>query len=296
MSWGTTDARAEPGPLTAALAALAEELQRVTVRVHGRGPARGSGVIWRADGRVVTNAHVARRHATVFLFDGRELGAEVVAWDREQDLALLQVEAAGLPGARVGDSDALRVGELVLALGHPRGLGGALTAGVIHAVGRRAPAAGPPWIRADLRLAPGNSGGSLADARGRVIGINAMIADGLALAVPSNTVERFVRSPGARPELGLIAQPLILRLAGEPVLGLLVLEVHAGSPSADAGLRTGDVLLAADGAPFRRPEDLIRVVRAAGPGEPLSLELLRGGARVVREVVLEPGRSPVATP
>ncbi len=173
------------------LAAITGRLRRITVQVHGSRAGAGSGVIWISSGLIVTNAHVARSRAGVVLPDGRALEARMLAWDPEHDLAALAVDADGLSAADVGDSDSLRVGDLVVAVGNPLGLTGAVTAGVIHAIGPRR-SAGPSLIQADLRLAPGNSGGPLADARGRVIGINAMIAGRLALAVPSNEVARFL--------------------------------------------------------------------------------------------------------
>jgi serine protease Do len=187
-----------PRTLMTDVAAVVARLREVTVELRITGRAAGSGVIWRADGLVVTSAHVlasvggARGHAQVVLADGRNLPAALVAWDGQLDLALLSVEASDLPAAVVGDSDRLRPGELVLAVGHPLGVAGAVVTGVLHAAPARGRGAGLRFIQADLRLAPGNSGGPLADADGRVIGINAMIAGGLALAVPSHVVQAFV--------------------------------------------------------------------------------------------------------
>jgi serine protease Do len=176
------------------LAAVAAQLRRVTVQVHDGRSGVGSGVIWTSNGVVVTNAHVVqRRRARVVFPGGRSFEARLLAWDPDCDLAVLVSGTDGLTAADVGDSDGLRVGELVVAVGHPFGLAGAVTAGVIHAIPSRR-VAGPSFIEADLRLAPGNSGGPLADSRGRVIGINARIAGGLALAVPSNVVIRFLSS------------------------------------------------------------------------------------------------------
>ncbi len=184
---------AEPAgaSLAAAAAALAPRLARITVEVRGagpgvRGPAIGSGVVWHPDGLVLTNAHVATRDVTVLLADGRPRPARLVARDPRRDLAALAIDASGLPAAEIGDSGALRVGEVVLAVGNPWGLVRALSAGLVHAVSPRA-------IHADLRLAPGNSGGPLADAEGRVVGLNTMIVGGLAVAVPSREARRFVR-------------------------------------------------------------------------------------------------------
>jgi serine protease Do len=180
------------GPLDSAAAALAATLARSTVEVRllgrgaGAGAAVGAGVVWHGDGLILTNAHVARGHVSVVLSDRRVLSARLVARDVERDLAALVVDATGLPAAEIGNSSALRVGELVVAVGNPLGLVRALSAGLVHAVGPRA-------IQADLRLAPGNSGGPLADASGRVVGLNAMIVGGLAVAVPSNEARRFVR-------------------------------------------------------------------------------------------------------
>ena len=179
-------------PLDSAAAALAAMLARSTVEVRplargaSAGAAVGAGVVWHRDGMILTNAHVARGPGSVVLSDRRVLSARLVARDLERDLAALVVDATDLPAAEIGDSSALRVGELVVAVGNPLGLVRALSAGLVHAVGRRA-------IQADLRLAPGNSGGPLADARGRVVGLNAMIVGELAVAVPSNEARRFVR-------------------------------------------------------------------------------------------------------
>jgi serine protease Do len=176
------------------LADLAERLRRVTVEVRGRN-GFGSGVIWHSRGLIVTSAHVARSPASVALADGRVFDAHLLRWDAERDVAALRIAAEDLPAAEVGESEALRVGEMVFAVGSPRGLAGALTAGIIHAIGVRSRAGDRGWIVADLRLAPGNSGGPLADARGRVVGINGMIHGGLALAVPSHAVMRFLGAP-----------------------------------------------------------------------------------------------------
>jgi serine protease Do len=180
------------------LAAVVARLCAITVEVRTPERAGGAGVIWGADGLVVTSAHVvvhahrAADRAQVVLADKRRLPATFVDWDRQLDLALFRVEERGLPTAMIGDSHRLRVGELVLAVGHPFGLAGALVTGVVHAASTCGRRTGPGWIQADLRLAPGNSGGPMADAGGRVIGINAMIGGGLALAVPSHAVQAFV--------------------------------------------------------------------------------------------------------
>jgi serine protease Do len=174
------------------LAHIADRLRQVTVEICGAGGG-GAGILWEPD-LVVTNAHVARAvRLAVGLADGRDLEARVITTDRHADLALLRMPRSGVAPAVVGDSDALRVGALVVALGHPLGLRRTITAGVVHALAPVSPG-GRRWIHADVRLAPGNSGGPLADTAGHVVGINTMIAGGLALAIPINDVRRFVAS------------------------------------------------------------------------------------------------------
>jgi len=163
----------------------------VTIRSEAGG---GSGTAWRRDGLIITNNHVVPgEHAEVILPDGRVLPGRVVARDIENDLAAISVDAELTP-VEAGDSAGLRAGEMVFAVGNPWGLRGSVAAGIISGVGP-APEGGLPVrevIRADIRLAPGNSGGPLADARGRVIGINSMIAGGMGVAIPANTIARFI--------------------------------------------------------------------------------------------------------
>jgi serine protease Do len=178
-------------------AGLAEALRRITVEITGSGGALGSGVLW-PRGCVVTSAHVIREpRVTVRLVDGVRVDGRLVARDRDADVALLRIAGGGLPAARVATA-AARVGSLVVAVGHPLGVRGALTTGIVHAIGPVVPG-GASWIQADVRLAPGNSGGPLADASGAVIGLNAMVAGGLALAVPVSRVIAFVRAAGVAP-------------------------------------------------------------------------------------------------
>ena len=178
----------------AALAEVAERLGRVTVQVRSGGRSAGAGVVWLRGGVLVTNAHVATGPGTeVVLADGRALQARVLARDPRRDLALLAVPADDLEPALRADARGLRAGELVVALGHPLGVAYATALGMVHRAptGARGPAG---WLHADIRLAPGNSGGPLADATGRVVGINAMIVGGLGIAVPTHVVEAFVRA------------------------------------------------------------------------------------------------------
>lgn len=176
---------------------LAEALRRVTVEVTGDGAALGSGVLW-PRGCVVTNAHVVRQpRVTIRTADGGRFEARLVASDRDADLTVLRL-IGGDSATAVLATAAARVGSLVVAVGHPFGIRGALTAGIVHAIGPIA-RDGPSWIQADVRLAPGNSGGPLADVSGAVVGLNAMVAGGLALAVPIARVISFVRAAGIAP-------------------------------------------------------------------------------------------------
>ncbi len=172
------------------LTPAADRLRLVTVEIEGP-DGSGAGILWSPE-LIVTNAHVARAaRVHVALPDDRRVEAHLLAADRSADLALLRIPRCGFAPAAAADSDAVRVGALVVAFGHPLGLRRTLTAGVIHALAPAGPG-GRRLIQAALRLAPGNSGGPLADTAGRVVGINTMIAGGLALAIPVNDVRRFV--------------------------------------------------------------------------------------------------------
>ena len=182
-------------------AALIARVRPSIVRVHGRGPAGASGVIWRP-GAVLTNHHVVAGTGgavRVALADGRACAARIVRANPRLDLALIEVEADGLRPAPIGDASRLRLGELVFAVGHPWGQPWVVTTGIVSGLGPvrlpgREAAAG--LIRSDVRLAPGNSGGPLLDARGEVVGLNAMILGGdLAVAIPSDVARRWVEAP-----------------------------------------------------------------------------------------------------
>jgi serine protease Do len=247
------------------------------VQVFSRRMSRGSGVIWQPDGLIITNAHVAQdEHVTVELADGRVMEAVRFRVDSRRDLAALRVEATDLPAVTVGDSDALRVGELVLAVGHPQGVVGALTTGIIHTTSSIDTPSGQRWVIADVRLAPGNSGGPLSNAQGQAIGINTMIADGLARAVPSKEVERFLNGAN-RPYLGVTLRPVSVLSSRDRFFGLLILEVAAHSLAMTAGLMLGDVIIGVGGQSFSTPDDLVSALEQSVPGESLRLEFLRNG-------------------
>ena len=188
------------GDLAREVAAAVDELRRVTVQVRGRGAASGAGVLWNGEASeherlVITNAHVVRGdRATIELSDGTVARARVVARDLKRDLTALEFELTGtVVPAVIRDSPPLRVGELVIAIGHPGGLVGAAALGIIHAPGSEREGRTARWIQADVRLAPGFSGGPLADTAGRLVGVNTMMQGGLALAVPATAVEAWVR-------------------------------------------------------------------------------------------------------
>jgi serine protease Do len=184
-------------PLSRELTELAATLRRSTVEVRTGGTGSGSGIIWQSNGLIVTNAHVARTGQVTIVFDdGRAVDGVVTAHDPRRDLAAIEIEPAGfsLPVASIGHPTDLRAGDIVVALGNPLGVVGAMALGVVHAV--EAQRGVPRWIRADIRLAPGNSGGPLADARGRIVGVNTLIANGLGVAVPVTSVMRFLAETG----------------------------------------------------------------------------------------------------
>ncbi len=272
---------------------IAENLRRSTVMVQADPRGNGSGVIWSSDGVIITNAHVARRqHLRVQLWDARELDAKLESIDSMRDIAVLRVNARNLPAATPADSSRVRPGELAIAIGNPLGFVGALTTGVVHAVGPL-PSLGPQsWVQAGVRLAPGNSGGPLADAAGRVIGINTMVAGRMALAIPSNAVADFLS--GANPNdgwLGVTLYPVQIPSSGNRAaksFGLVVLEIEPASPAARASLLPGDILLGTEGQPFRLLEDLSTALRGTGP-RTLRLEFLRGDYNRTRRVTIQLG-------
>lgn len=247
---------------------IAERLRRSTVQVFAHGhQGGGSGVIWSSDGRILTNSHVARaENADVVLWDGRRLPARLVSRDARRDLAELRVAESGLPTATAGDSDALRPGELVIAIGSPLGFAGALSTGVVHSVGPIAGMGRERWIGASVRLAPGNSGGPLADARGRVVGINTAIINGLGVAVPSKAAIDFLRR-GARPSLGVTLQPVSH--------GMQIVSVDPNGAAAAASLRPGDILVGT----FERLMEMLDSGR-----DTLRLPFFRGDVSRLREV------------
>ena len=287
------------GDSSAALAGarMIEDVQRSVVQVRSSGLGIGAGVIWPGDGLVLTNHHVisgrrGRGNIRVALNDGRTLDADVVKSGRDLDLALLRLEGeyGDLPETPLGDSEALRVGELVYAIGHPWGSVGAVSAGIVGGVGElRGPGRNSSvrYVRSDVALAPGNSGGPLLNARGEVVAINAMIFGLMALSIPSNAAKAWVAGEH-RPRLGIGVLPVELpaslrQEAG--TAGIVVAGVETGGAADRAGLLVGDVLLAIAGKPLGEAETLLEAVAHAG--DVVSLQVMRGGKIMVMEVRLE---------
>lgn len=271
---------------------IAERLRRSTVLIKPGGSGSGSGVIWRRDGLIVTNAHVAHGStAIVQLWDGREWETKIAERDHRLDLAALRIPADDLPAAEAADSSQLRPGELAIAIGNPLGFVGALTTGVIHAVAPLRRFGSREWVQASVRLAPGNSGGPLADARGRVIGVNTMVAGRLALAIPSNAVSAFLFAGQRDAWLGVGLQPVRVPRRHGSQFGLVVLEIEPDSPAALASLLPGDILLGTELDAFHSAGDLARALSGNVP-RLLRLEFLRGDYERVRRVAVQLGAHP----
>jgi S1-C subfamily serine protease len=281
---------------------------RVMRRVRGgQVPAgAGSAVALTPDGYLLTSAHVVGRSARAgraTFDDGHEERFEIVGRDPLSDLAVLRAEGDSLIPAELGPADRLRVGQLVVAIGNPHGLGGSVTAGVISALGRSLPARTRRGgriidnvIQTDAALNPGSSGGALADSRGRVVGINTAVAGvGLGLAVPMNDATQRVISElmrdgrVRRAYLGIAGGPRPLppqaRAAAGADTSVEVVEVVTGSPADRAGIRPEDLILAVNGAQVTRVEDLQRLMVAELIGVPVAVRLLRAGRLVELELV-----------
>jgi serine protease Do len=261
---------------------IGERLRRSTVLVRGGRSDSGSGIIWDDTGTIVTNAHVARSgELSVEFWDGRTARASLFKRDVRRDLAILRCDATGSESARHDDPRRLRVGEFVIAVGNPLGFIGALSTGVVHGVA-------PDFIQTTARLAPGNSGGPLADARGYVIGINTAVSSaGLGLAVPASAVNRLLTAE-RQVELGVTVRPVRITAGIQAPgrgIGLLVLAIAAGSPAEYASLRIGDVLTGVDGRTVASVDDLQGALDRGGTGT-MSIQFLRGGDSRQREVTI----------
>ena len=256
----------------------------------------GSGVIVQSDGRIVTNAHVVdgADRVRVLLTDGREFDAKVVGVDKPTDLAVLDVEASGLPTLPFGDSDKPRVGDVVLAVGNPLGVGQTVTMGILSAKGR-ATGAGDSYedfLQTDAPINQGNSGGALVTAQGELIGINSQILSpsggniGIGFSIPASMARHVVgeivdHGEVRRSRMGVTIQPVTADIARSlnlpSVKGALVNDVESGSPAANAGLKTGDVITKFNGQALDNGNDLRNLVAATAPGSKATVTILRDG-------------------
>lgn len=265
----------------------------------------GSGVIFRSDGYVVTNAHVVSRaqHIQVGLADERTAEARIVGADPATDLAVLRVPLTGLPAARWGDADKLQVGEWVLAIGSPHGLKHSVTAGIISAKGRTQTAISgyEDFIQTDAAINPGNSGGALANLSGEVIGINTAIVsrtggyEGIGFAIPSNTAVKIchllmTRGEVVRGYLGIVPAPVTRRAAAAlgmtRVRGVMVRAIYRDSPAEKAGILPGDIITQFSGQRIDTVPRLARLVADTPVGRQVSVVLWRRAQRLTVAVVI----------
>jgi serine protease Do len=258
------------------------------VQVQSRGRGTGAGAIWAEEGLVLTNHHVVAggRRGTrvkVILHDNRTFDAEVVKRGQDLDLALVRIKDVpdDLVAAPVGDSNELRVGGLVYAIGHPWGRLGAVTAGIVSGLGVvGGPGGRAHYIQSDVALAPGNSGGPLLNARGEVVGINTMIFGRLALSVPSNAASAWLAG-ARRPRLGVQILPVELpsslrrTIPETPETGLIISAIEDASPAARSGLLVGDVVLGVGDKMLHDVESLLDAIARAE--EAVRLRVMRGG-------------------
>jgi S1-C subfamily serine protease len=272
----------------------------------------GSGVVYTAEGAILTNNHVIEEALTinVRLRDGRLLPAKVLGRDPATDLALIKVDATGLTAAKLADSDASRVGEWVVAIGSPFGLGYTVTNGVLSAKGRGGLGVNAieDYLQTDASINPGNSGGPLCDLDGRVVGINTMIVgrgSGIGFAVPSNIAKRVadqILKSGKveRATVGVGYQDLNPDLAAvmqlDPRAGVLVNSVADGGPAQKANIRPGDVIAGVGGKPVHDGREFVREVMTHDVGQTVLLEIIRGGKRYGTNVALVARAEPPIPP
>ncbi len=256
----------------------------------------GSGFIISADGYILTNAHVVSEadEVLVKLYDKREFKAKIIGADKRTDVALIKIEATGLPKVTVGDPNLLKVGEWVAAIGSPFGLENTMTAGIVSAKGRALPQENyVPFIQTDVAINPGNSGGPLFNLRGEVVGVNSQIYSknggsmGLSFSIPIDVaidISNQLKSNGriARGWLGIGIQEVTKDLAEsfglKQTSGALIAGIEKNSPADKGGLEAGDIILKFDGKPIATSSDLPRVVAATKPGKVVPVEIVRKGS------------------
>ena len=277
---------------------LEEDSQRAT--------SLGSGVIVSPKGYILTNHHVveAADEIEVALADGRKLKAKAVGSDLETDIAVLQVEGGSVPAITFGDTDAMRVGDVVLAIGNPYGFGQTVTMGIVSALGRSQLGINTfeNFIQTDAAINPGNSGGALVDAAGNLVGINTAIYSqrsggslGIGFAIPASSakqiMEQIIQTGGVtRGWIGVEAREITPEM-GESfrlgaTTGVLIEGVLRGGPAERAGLKPGDVLVAIEGKPVKDPNSMLNLVAALVPGKPASIRLRRDNKDVELQVAV----------
>jgi S1-C subfamily serine protease len=269
----------------------------------------GSGVVFTPDGLILTNSHVVEQggQLTVVMTDGRSMRADLIGQDRDTDLAVIRVDGTALPFATLGDSRAVRVGQIAIAIGNPYGFHHSVTAGVVSALGRSLRARSgrlmDDIIQTDAALNPGNSGGPLVTTRGEVIGVNTatiLPAQGLCFAIASNTARfvaaRLIRDGRIRRSyIGLAGQtvPIPRAVARDNQLavtsGVFVASIEPGSPAAKGGLKDGDVVIAFAGTPVTGIDDLHRLLTEERIGESTAVSILRSARR--RHITVVPDES-----
>lgn len=282
--------------VTRVAATLTPSVASLSVRTR-RFRGAGSASVVSDDGLLLTSAHVVRdaERAVAEFADGRETVADVIGRDPLSDLAVLRARDQVPPPVPLGDASRLQVGQIVIALGNPNGLAGSVTAGIVSALGRSLPTkAGrvvDEVIQTDAALNPGNSGGALADSRGRLVGVNTAVAGvGLGLAVPINDTTRDIinalttRGRVRRAWLGVAGSqrplpPDLAERTGQRT-GLLVAQLVSGSPAAASGLHIGDLIVAAAGKPVASATELQRFMVEDAIGQPVEITVMRNGALV----------------
>ena len=288
-----------PDVFSSALVEMFNKVQPSIVQVGIQGRGGGTGVIWNPDGRIITNAHVVANEQAkihVHLTDGRTLEAKVLHRDPRLDLAMLKVNGDNLKALPIGDSSRLRIGEWVFAIGHPWGQRWALTAGIVSSLSsvKVADDLTTRYIKSDVGLAPGNSGGPLLDAEGKVVGINAMIFGGdLSVAIPSDIVSTWLAGlplPKRQVTLGIEIQqvelPANIRNGSKPQreTGLLIVGIAAERQAKYSDLLIGDTLLELDGKPVNDGATLRKLLAESAGRKTVSMNILRGGVVVTVDV------------
>ncbi len=273
---------------------ITDLLRRSTVQIRAAsGQVQGSGSgIALSDGKIVTNAHVlVDDNPSIETWEGHTERVRIVKRDRRRDLALLAARTPSLPSASLASRSVER-GQPVIAVGNPLGFVGAVSTGTVYATGPVRGLAYSRWIQSDVRLAPGNSGGPLANIHGEIVGVNTMIAGPLALTIPADIVQAFLSSSSVPRSLGVTVRPVWVRSPRAPHrFGLILLNVEPGGAAHRASLLPGDTLVGANGKTIESPDDLYGAIAS---NETLSLAFLRGGSSRERRVTVQQVPAPEA--